>query len=151
MIRVAVLVDLEWRETAGGHVKCWERLSKAATRRDDLDMTVHFSGEAERVHELAPNVRYLVHKPVFSTNRIPFLSHVPDHTDLAPNHWGLAGYLPSVDVIHTTDAFFNFAKTALRVAKRTPVPLTNSIHTDTPTTPRCLPPGPSSGWSGPDG
>ncbi|GAB6053262.1 glycosyltransferase [Magnetospira thiophila] len=132
MIRVAVLVDLEWRPTAGGHVKCWERLARAAMRREDLDLTVHFSGAEERVHELAPHVRYVIHKPVFSTARLPFLSHVPDHTDLAPYHWGLAGLLHGAEVIHTTDGFFNFAKTALQVSRRSGIPLTNSIHTDTP-------------------
>ncbi|CCQ73416.1 glycosyltransferase [Magnetospira sp. QH-2] len=132
MIRVAVLVDLEWRPTAGGHVKCWERLAAAAVRRDDIDLTVHFSGKEEQVHQLAPHVRYIVHKPVFSTARLPFLSHVPDHTDLAPYHWGLAGLLRGAQVIHTTDGFFNFAKTALTVSRRAGIPLTNSIHTDTP-------------------
>lgn len=133
-LRVAALVDLAWTPLAGGHVKCWERLAEAACRiPGELDLTVHFSGDAAARHELAANVRYLVHPPVFSTRSLPFLSHVPDHTDLAPYHPRLARALATgYDVIHTTDGFFAFARTALRVARRTGVPLVNSIHTDTP-------------------
>ncbi len=132
MIRVAVLVDLEWRPTAGGHVKCWERLARAATRVDGLDLTVFFSGPRETIHRLSDRVRYIVLRPVFSTAWLPFLSHVPDHTDLAPHHWGLVGHLRRFDLIHTTDGFFNFARTSAHVARRTGIPLINSIHTDTP-------------------
>ncbi len=132
-VRVGVLVDLVWSPQAGGHVKCWERFAEAACRVPDrLDLTVHFSGMAPGRHDLAPNARYLVHPPVFSTARLPFLSHVPDHTDLAPYHFGLAQALGAHDILHTTDAFFAFAKTAAKVARRRGIPLTNSIHTDTP-------------------
>jgi glycosyltransferase involved in cell wall biosynthesis len=132
-LRVAVLVDLLWRPDAGGHVKCWERLAHAAARRDDLDLTVHFSGERTRTVELSDSVRYEIHRPVLSTARFSrLIGHVPDHTDLAPYHPGLARRLRSVDVIHTTDAFFAFAKTAARVARRSGIPIVNSVHTDTP-------------------
>lgn len=132
-LRVGVLVDLAWTPQAGGHVKCWERLAEAATAIPaELDLTVHFSGTPACRHELAANVRYRVHPPLFSTQRLPFLSHVPDHTDLMPWHPGLARALPGYDVIHTTDGFFAFARTALKVARRRGIPLVNSIHTDTP-------------------
>ncbi|MFH0938441.1 MAG: glycosyltransferase, partial [Planctomycetota bacterium] len=68
----------------------------------------------------------------FSTARLPFLSHIPDHTDLSFYHPGVASHLIDCDVIHTTDAFFAFAKTALKIARRHGIPLVNSIHTDTP-------------------
>lgn len=132
-VRVGVLVDLVWSPQAGGHVKCWERFAEAACHIPDrLDLTVHFSGTDPGRHDLAPNVRYLIHPPMFSTAQIPFLSHVPDHTDLAPYHFGLARLLSQYDLLHTTDAFFAFARTAARVARRHGIPLTNSIHTDTP-------------------
>jgi glycosyltransferase involved in cell wall biosynthesis len=35
-------------------------------------------------------------------------------------------------VIHTTDAYFSYARTALRVSRRHGVPVVNSVHTDTP-------------------
>ncbi len=133
VLRVGVLVDLAWTPLAGGHVKCWERLAEAAaTMPEALDLTVHFSGAEDAVHRQAANVRYRVHPPVFSSARLPFLSHVPDHTDLAPWHPGLARALAGYDLVHTTDAFFAFARTALRVARRRGIPLVNSIHTDTP-------------------
>lgn len=131
-IRVAVLVDLIWRPEAGGHVKCWERIGRAATHRDDIDLTVHFSGPEEDVVELSDNVRFHIHRPILSTARLPFLGRIPDHTDLSPHHPRLARCLSQVDVIHTTDAFFAFARTAARFARRQAVPLVNSVHTDTP-------------------
>jgi glycosyltransferase involved in cell wall biosynthesis len=129
---VAVLVDLMWRPQAGGHVKCWERLAEAAARVGGVDLSVHFQGEDDRVVQRADNVRYVLHRPVFSTSRLPFLSHVPDHTDLASWHPRLARALDEYDVIHTTDAFFAFARTAEAVAARRGVPLVSSVHTDTP-------------------
>jgi glycosyltransferase involved in cell wall biosynthesis len=134
-LRVAVLVDLEWTPRAGGHVKYWERVAAAAADpalAGRLDLTVHFAAASDGEHVLAPHVRYRLHRPVFSTRRLGFLSHVPDHTDLAPRHARLAAALDGADVIHTTDAFFAFARTAAALARRRGVPLVNSVHTDTP-------------------
>lgn len=132
-LRVAALVDLLWRPDAGGHVKCWERLAEAAARSaPEIDLTVHFQGDEDRLVERAANVRYRLHRPVFSTSRIPFLAHVPDHTDLAGRNRRLERALADADLIHTTDAFFAFAGSALRVARARRVPLVNSVHTDTP-------------------
>ena len=115
-IKVSVLVDLARRPSAGGHVKSWERFAQAAARQaDGLDLTVHFLGNEEAVEPLADNVRFCLHPPRFSTQRFSFLSHVPDHTDLAFYHPGLAKSLANCDVIHTTDAFFTFARTARSV------------------------------------
>ena len=134
---VAVLVDLEQRQGAGGHVKCWERLAQAAVAQgpDCVDLTIFMSGDGERTTELGPNVRYVTLPPVFSTRRLQALTGpLPDHTDLAPWHPLLARRLGEgrFDVLHTTDAYFAFAKTAERMAARTGLPLVNSIHTATP-------------------
>ncbi|NDE89838.1 MAG: glycosyltransferase [Alphaproteobacteria bacterium] len=129
-VNVHVLVDLEWSAQAGGHVKCWERFAKAAIGNEDVNLTVHFSGKTEQRKQLTSNVAYEIHKPVFSTRRIPFLGHVPDHTDMASFHPGLAQHLIKADVIHTTDAFFAFAKTAERIAAQHNIPLVHSVHTD---------------------
>jgi putative membrane protein len=132
-LRVGVLVDLHWSPTAGGHVKTWERLaSAAASLGEEVDLTVHFLGAMEATHVVAPNVRYRIHRPVLSTASLPFLSHVPDHTDLAPFHRQLAAQLRAYDVIHTTDGTFASARTAARVSKRYGIPLVNSVHTTTP-------------------
>lgn len=131
--RIAVLVDLPRSTHAGGHVKYWERVAAAAALADDFpfDLTVYFSGGGEE-EALAPHVRLRHLKPVFSTARLKFLPYVPDHSDLAPFHPRLARDLPAYDLIHTTDAYFAFAKTAERFSRSRGVPLTNSFHTDTP-------------------
>ncbi|MDD3028773.1 MAG: glycosyltransferase [Alphaproteobacteria bacterium] len=131
--RVAVLVDLPREKTAGGHVKYWENIARAAA--DDasvaVDLTVYFSGRGED-EALSPHVRFRFLPPVFSSARLPFLPYTPAHTDLAPFHRALAKELPFYDVIHTTDAYFAFAKTAEKMAARQNIPLVTSFHTDTP-------------------
>ena len=77
-------------------------------------------------------MRFRFLPPVFSTARLKFLPYVPAHTDLAPFHPRLAQELPRYDVIHTTDGFFAFARTAERVARWNNIPLVTSLHTDTP-------------------
>ena len=129
--RVGVLVDLALTPDAGGHVKCWQRLAEAAAGyQGGLDLTVHFHGPQPRRIELSPGVRYALLPPVFSTARL--MREVPDHTDLAPWHPRLARALGAYDVIHTTDAFFCYARTAERFARRHRVPVVSSIHTNTP-------------------
>ncbi|HZT50947.1 MAG TPA: glycosyltransferase [Stellaceae bacterium] len=133
VIKVGVLVDLPLGPAAGGHVRCWERLAEAALGFSGLlDLTVHFSGPVPLTRVLGDSVRYVVLPPRFSTARLGFLSHVPDHTDLAKWHPELARHLPRYDVIHTTDAYFAYARTAMRVAALAGVPLVNSVHTNTP-------------------
>jgi len=131
-VRVAALVDLPRSPEAGGHVKCWERLAYAAADASlPLELTVYFSGR-RRSETLGPGARLAHLPPIFSTAQLKFLPYVPDHTDLAPYHPGLARALAGYDVIHTTDAFFAFARTAESVSRRRGVPLTTSFHTDTP-------------------
>jgi len=134
-LRVAALIDLARSAQAGGHVKCWERLAAAAahTAGGDapLDLTVYFSGDAPD-EVVAPNVRLRHLPPLLSTARLKFLPYVPDHADLAPYHPRLARELPRYDLIHTTDGFFAFARTAERLARARGIPLTTSLHTDTP-------------------
>ena len=131
-IRVAALVDLPRSPEAGGHVKCWERLADAAADGDlPLHLTVFFSGRRGS-ETLGPGAQLRRLPPMFSTAQLKFLPYVPDHTDLAPYHPQLARALADYDVIHTTDAFFAFARTAEGVSRRRGVPLVTSFHTDTP-------------------
>ena len=133
LARVHVLVDLAQRPGSGGHVKVWERLAAAAIGLEtELDLTVHFAGDVSGTRALASNVRFKTHRSIFSSSRLPFLADMPDHADLAPYHPVLARDLAGAEVIHTTDAYFVFARTAERLARRRRLPLVTSIHTDTP-------------------
>jgi len=130
--RIAVLTDLPREASSGGHVKYWERVAQAAVRENaPVDLTLYFSGSGPD-EILSPHVRFRFLPPVFSTARLKFLPYVPAHTDLASYHPRLAQELVHYEVIHTTDAFFAFARTAERVARLHNIPLVTSLHTDTP-------------------
>lgn len=131
-LRVAALVDLPRSRLSGGHIKGWEQLVRAAAQTDlPLDLTLYASGP-ELTEKLAPNARIKQFPPVFSTKKLKFLPYVPDNTDLGSFHKDLAKELKTMDVIHTTDGFFCFTKTAEKVSKKFGIPLTTSFHTDTP-------------------
>lgn len=130
-LKVGVLVDLTLSAEAGGHVKCWQRIAEAAVDfADRLDLTVHFAGKRRQCVELSPTVRYALLPPVLSTALL--VRDMPDHTDIAPWHPRLARVLGDYDVIHTTDAFFCYARTATRFGRRHGTPIVTSIHTNTP-------------------
>ncbi|MDD3287422.1 MAG: glycosyltransferase [Alphaproteobacteria bacterium] len=130
-LHVAALIDLPRSAQSGGHVKCWERLAAAAaTENIPLDLTVYFSGDF-LTETLGPQARIRQIPPVFSTSNLKFLPYTPDYTDLAPYHPRLARELSQYDVIHTTDGFFAFARTAEKVSKKFGIPLVTSFHTDT--------------------
>ena len=138
---VGVLIDLALTPTAGGHVRFWSNIAHAAAAHGcAFDLTFHFQSDpddakhrgVERVSHLSEHVRIVTLPPAFSTARLPFLAQNPDHTDLAPYHRRLANYLRSYDVLHTTDAYFAYARTATRVQDRRRQALVTSIHTDTP-------------------
>ncbi|MGF1602707.1 MAG: glycosyltransferase [Thermosynechococcaceae cyanobacterium] len=132
MISVGVFIDLKWQQSAGGHVKCWERFAKAAISQPDLDLTLHFLGDTPQTIDVSEHVRYRLHPPCFSTERLPFLEDVPDHTDLVGFNPLLLPYLETIDVAHTTHPLFTFGKTAQTFCQQQNKPLVTSIHTDTP-------------------
>ena len=129
-LRVAVLVDLEQRPAAGGHVKFWEHIAHAAAVQSDLELSLHFQGTARSVERLASNVELHTHRPVLNSARFPGLAHMPDHSDLSPWHPGLAAQLRGVNLVHATDTLFAFARTAKRWCRWHNVPLATSLHTD---------------------
>ncbi|MDN0199637.1 glycosyltransferase [Streptomyces sp. S.PNR 29] len=136
MSSVAVLVELVRSDTAGGHVKCWERFAESAARLPDphgLDLTVYFLGERERTQSLSPHVRFVTLRPVLSSAALVSADGAEDVTDLAPYHPRLAGLLPRHDVWHLTHSFA-YAATAARLARRTArrPRLLGSLHTDVP-------------------
>lgn len=131
-LKVAVLVTLERGQTAGGHVKCWERFAEAAaTLPEALDLTLHFLGDRDETVAAAPNVRFRHHPPAFGTKSVPFLRQGGGDTDLAPWHRRLRRELPAADLLHATD-FFSFGRTALGVGRARNLPVTASVHTDVP-------------------
>lgn len=135
-LRVAVLITLLGQRQAGGHVLCWLRWAEAAARLPAglLDLSIHLLGDHAGQEDLAAHVRLVRHRPVLDTRLLRRFLHMPDHTDLAPYHPGLAWALARSrpHVIHTTDGFFSFARTAQSLARRRHIPLVNSVHTDTP-------------------
>ncbi|MEO0374159.1 MAG: glycosyltransferase [Cyanobacteria bacterium P01_A01_bin.17] len=132
MISVGVFIDLKWQRSAGGHVKCWEKFAQAAVTQPDLDLSLHFLGDKAEVLPLSETVRYILHRPRFSTERLPFLQDVPDHTDLMSRNPALLPYLEAMDVAHTTHPLFTFGKTAQAFCQQRKKPLVASVHTDTP-------------------
>lgn len=131
MLSVGVLVDLKYCPEAGGQVKCWERFAEAAeSLSNQLDLTLHFLGDKEKSLAISENVRYVTHPPLLSTTRFRSMEKIAEHTDLAPFQPSILPYLPDYDVVHTTDAYFAMAKTAMRFSRKTGKPLVTSIHTD---------------------
>lgn len=132
LLRVAALVDLPRTRLSGGHLKSWERLARAAANsRLPLDLTLYCSGPA-LTEELAWNVRIRQLPPVYSTSRLKFLPYLPDNTDLGSFHQYLAQEIINADVIHTTDGYFCFARTAEKVGRKKKIPIVTSFHTNTP-------------------
>lgn len=133
VLSVGVLVDLERNLRAGGHVKCWERLAEAAARSlEPLDLTVYMQGRLNGVEHLAPNSRIVTLRAAFSTRRLRILKDIPGHTDLAPVHPRLLRHLLMHDVLHTTDAYFAFCRTARLASRLRRIALVNSVHSDVP-------------------
>lgn len=129
---IAVLVDLELADHAGGHVKCWQRIAEASGHFTELmDLTVYFLGEHESTVEIGANARYVTLPPCLGTRRFGFLAQGAGHTDLAPFHPRLARLLYRHDTFHATDVFA-FAQTARRVARWQDKPFVTSLHTDLP-------------------
>jgi glycosyltransferase involved in cell wall biosynthesis len=130
-LSVGVMVDLFQSPSAGGHVKCWERIAEAA-RGGEIDLTVYFLGTEPAVIPLAENVRYVHVEPVLNTRLFPFLDTIPAHTDLAPIHLRVLNRLRRHHLLHSTDAFFALARTASVLSRWSRRGLVASIHTDTP-------------------
>ncbi len=134
MVAVHVLIDLDWEKAVGGHVKSWMQFAKVAQGMSSagVDLTLHFQGDRHQEIPLSNHVRYVLHQPRFSTERLPFLQDVPSHTDLAANAPTLIPYLERSDLVHSTHPLFTFGKTAMRVCDRLGKPLVSSIHTNAP-------------------
>ncbi|MEJ5376290.1 MAG: glycosyltransferase [bacterium] len=155
-LRVAVLIDHRPNHPGevGGLAGTWEQLSLEAAGREDLELTLFFLGDEPRVERPAPNLKRVLMRPALGTEALPFLSSIPTHTDLAPMHPGLFRSLRGFHVIHSTEAFYAFAKTGLWASRIRKIPLVNSIQTDiiswagvyTPGILHRILPGPAACW-----
>ena len=132
-IKVAVLVDLFLKKSAGGHVKYWQRISESLSLLvTDCHLTIFFLGLKNEKKIINDNVNFITLKPVLSSKILKPIGIDADATDLSPINLRLFFVLKKFHIIHTTDQFFCMSRTAKLVAKIFNIPITTSIHTDTP-------------------
>ena len=132
-IKVAVLVDLFLKKSAGGHVKYWQRISESLSFLvTDCHLTIFFLGFKNEKKIINDNVNFITIKPVLSSKVLKQIGIDADVTDLSPINLRLFFILKKFHIIHTTDQFFCMSRTAKLVAKIFNIPITTSIHTDTP-------------------
>jgi glycosyltransferase involved in cell wall biosynthesis len=132
-LKIAVLIDHRPNHPGevGGLAGTWEHISHVACGHPELDLTVFFLGETPHVLPQGENVRHVLLPPLLGTERLAFLRGIPTHTDLAPFHPTLFRRLHGFHVLHATDTFHAFARTALWKARLSHVPLVTSVQTDT--------------------
>ena len=136
-MKVAVLVDLYLSTTSGGHVKYWQRISESISefankKFDKLKVTIFFLGKKKNTKKINNFVSYQTIKPIFPSSYLKFIGIDADSTDLFFFNPSLLFKLKKYDLIHTTDQFFAMTKTGFIASRLWNIPLTTSIHTDTP-------------------
>jgi glycosyltransferase involved in cell wall biosynthesis len=133
MKKVAILVDLELSKIAGGHVKFWEKICESIKdTKNYFHLTVYFLGEQKTKKRISNNIEFLTIKPILSSKVLRFFGVDADYTDLFPFNFKLFFALRNFDIIHSTDQLFSMARTAIYASKFWKIPLTTSLHTDTP-------------------
>ena len=133
MKNIAILVDLELSSYAGGHVKFWERASYSVKNScKKFHFSVFFLGDNFKKKKIGKNVTFYTLKPIISSKILKPLGVDADATDLFPINPRLFVILKDFDLIHSTDQLFTMAKTGLYASRFWKIPLTTSLHTDTP-------------------
>ncbi len=133
MKKIAILVDLELSENAGGHVKYWERICNSIKDSfQDFKLDVIFLGKKTTKKIIGKNINFFTIKPTIPSKILKPLGVDADITDLCPFNIRLFFKLKKFDLIHTTDQFFSMARTAKYASNFWKIPLTTSLHTDTP-------------------
>ena len=133
MIKIAVLIDLEWSKNSGGHVKFWERICESLEKKKlDIDLELFFLGKKKKRIKLNQNLTYNIQKPVISSGILRFLGVDADYTDLSPFNLSLFLKLRKFNLIHSTDQLYCMSNTAKIASKFWKIPLTTSYHTDAP-------------------
>jgi len=132
-MNIAILVDLELTEKSGGHVKFWERICRSLRNKiNNFSITIFFLGRKKENIKYSEKINFKILKPILSSRILRVIGVDADYTDLFPINFGLLFLLKKFDIIHTTDQFFTMSKTARIASKIWKIPLTTSIHTDTP-------------------
>ena len=133
MKNIAILVDLKLTTHAGGHVKFWERVSYSIKNSyKKFNFSLFFLGDSFKKKKIGENVTFYTLKPIISSKVLKPLGVDADATDLFPINPRLFMILKDFDLIHTTDQLFTMAKTGLYASRFWKIPLTTSLHTDTP-------------------
>ena len=133
MRKIAILVDLELNNHAGGHVKFWERICFAIKEKyKDFHLSVFFLGDRNTKKKVGKYIHFYTLKPILSSKLLRFIGVDADATDLFPINPRLFLLLKNFDLIHTTDQLFSMAKTGVYASKIWKIPLTTSLHTDAP-------------------
>ena len=133
MKKIAILIDLEFKKKSGGHVKFWDRISKASKLKNKkIKLYIFFLGKKTKEIKINNNIRYHIKKPIISSGILKIIGIDADITDICPFNLKLFFYLRNFDLIHTTDQLFCMSKTGMLASKIWRVPLTTSYHTDSP-------------------
>ena len=131
--RVAILVDLELSKKSGGHVKFWERICESLKNKSlDVKLDLFFLGKKKKKIKFDENINFYILKPIFSSRLLKFIGIDADYTDLFPFNPLLLFKLRNYDLIHSTDQLFSMSRAAKIASKIWKIPLTSSVHTDTP-------------------
>ncbi len=133
MKKIAILVDLELKGTAGGHVKFWERISYSIRNLNlGVSITIFFLGKKVQKKKIGKHITFCIIKPTLSSEILIPFGVDADSTDLFPINLKLLFILKDFDLIHSTDQLFSMATTATIASRVWKIPLTTSLHTDTP-------------------
>ena len=133
MKKIAILVDLELNQFAGGHVKFWERICNSIKdTHDDFYLEVIFLGKKSVCLKVGKNIAFRTIKPILSSKFLRPFGVDADVTDLFPFNIKLFFMLRKFDLIHTTDQLFSMSRTAKYASWLGKIPLTTSLHTDAP-------------------
>lgn len=132
-MRIAILVDLELKKESGGHVKYWLRICEVLRKLNlGLVIKVFFLGNKNESLLVNENIFHVIKKPILSSKILKIIGVDADPTDLFFFNPSLFFELKDFDLIHTTDQFFTMSRTARLASWFWKIPLTTSLHTDTP-------------------
>ena len=85
MKKIAILVDLELSQNAGGHVKFWERICNSIKDSfQGFKLDVIFLGEKTTKKIIGKNINFFTIKPTIPSKILKPLGVDADITDLCP-------------------------------------------------------------------